>query len=101
MCIRDRYKGTPGLFELVFMKRPDTGVYNKDDLATYKRILEATNAHKLHYLPTTRRNVNKGLKYTKIIGPLFRTTRTERGHVNNNNNYIQNGNCLLYTSRCV
>ena len=80
------------------MKRPDTGVYNKDDLATYKRILEATNAHKRYYLPTTRRNVNRGPKYTKIIGPLFRTTRTGRGggHVYK---YIQTGNDLYMEVR--
>ena len=36
--------------------------------------------------------------YTKIIGPLFRTKRTGRGHVNNNN-YIHNGNDIYMEVR--
>ena len=40
----DKYKGTKGLFELIFKNKP--GKYTKQDLNLYKTILESTNAHK-------------------------------------------------------
>ena len=81
-----RYKGTPGLYELVFMKEPDEGVYNEADLTSYKAILIATNAHKHHYLASAQINSNRGTKYKKIISIMFPTKRTGHRHVSDDNN---------------
>jgi len=40
-----KYKGTPGLYELIFKRIPDDTIYTKDDKLTYKSILLTTNAH--------------------------------------------------------
>ena len=74
------YGGTPGLYELLFMKKPDKNVYNEDDLAAYKTILSDTNAHKMYYLPGTKINTNRGLKYKEIIARLF-PRRTGHGYM--------------------
>jgi hypothetical protein len=77
-----RYRGTPGLYELLFMKHPDDRVYDELDLAAYKSILLNTNAHKHYYLPGAKVNTNKGSKYKDIISRLFPPgrTRSGRGH---------------------
>ena len=62
-----RYKGTPGLYELMFMKHPKENVYNEMDLNAYKDILRDTNAHKHHYLVNAQVNTNRGVKYKQII----------------------------------
>lgn len=38
-----QYKGTPGLYQLLFMKQPKG--YNQKDLDAYKEILNLTNTH--------------------------------------------------------
>ena len=38
------YKGTPGLWELITMAKPDNTIYDSSDLETYAEILERTNA---------------------------------------------------------
>lgn len=65
------FKGTPGVFELLFMKNPDEEVYTKRDLKTYKQLLEVTDAHKQKYDLDHHVNSNKGYKYKNIIKPLF------------------------------
>lgn len=67
----EEFKGSPGVFELLFMKHPDKSVYNDQDLETYKKILQATNAHKQNYDEKHQVMSNRGKKYTKIIKPLF------------------------------
>lgn len=74
------YRGTPGLYELLFMKNPNKNVYNEEDLAAYKTILSDTNAHKLYYLPGTKINTNRGMKYKEIIARLF-PPRIGRGYI--------------------
>lgn len=71
-----RYKGTPGLYELMFLRLPIK--YNKKDMSTYKSILMDTNAHKKYYKDTTQLNGNRGVKYKTIISKLFGTK--ERKH---------------------
>lgn len=81
-----RYKGTPGLYELMFMKHPDAKIYNNNDLQAYKTILEATNGHRLHYLPKSRINANPGGKYREIISQLF---PPKYGHGHQNETYMK------------
>lgn len=66
-----KYKGTTGLFELIFKNKP--GKYTKKDLSVFKNILNDTNAHKKQYskdLPIYR---NRSIKYTSVIADLFPT----------------------------
>lgn len=63
------YKGTPGLYELIFMKIP-TG-YNREDSSTYKKILEQTNLYKHRFDPQGRVKSNKGYKYLHIVKPII------------------------------
>lgn len=80
----NQYKGTIGLYELLFMKFPED-VYNKDDLEAYKSILITTNAHRQNYLANAKINANKGKKYKTIISSLFSkhmSKQTGHGHVN-------------------
>ncbi|EGI67287.1 hypothetical protein G5I_04136 [Acromyrmex echinatior] len=60
------YKGTPGLYELIFKKIPNDAIYIENDKETYKCILLMTNAH--------RRNNNarmpiKSNTNTKTLSP--------------------------------
>lgn len=66
-----RYTGTQGLYELIFMKRPDEEYYNDNDLKAYKSILIATNAHRQRYRPDKQINSNQGYKYRNVIRKLF------------------------------
>lgn len=75
-----RYKGTPGLYELIFMKHPKEDVYTEADLKAYKAVLIATNAHKVQYKQNARINTNKGHKYKNIISLLFPSKALGRGH---------------------
>lgn len=65
-----RYRGTPGLYELIFKREPDETVYTDNDKQTYKIILLTTNAHKRHHDPNLPVKGNKGKKWRNIIGPL-------------------------------
>jgi hypothetical protein len=67
----EEIKGSPGLFELLFMKEPDNQIYTNNDLAEYKNLLIITNAHKQRYDFQKQMNSNRGYKYTTIIKPLF------------------------------
>lgn len=62
------YEGTPGLYELVFMKRPDSYIYTEADLRTYSNILKSTKTH-IHF-PTGRIKSSKSIKYNTIIKPI-------------------------------
>ncbi|XP_018360506.1 PREDICTED: uncharacterized protein LOC108759522 [Trachymyrmex cornetzi] len=42
----EKYKGTPGLYELIFKKIPNDAIYTENDKQTYKHILLTTNAHR-------------------------------------------------------
>lgn len=65
------YKGTPGLYELVFKRLPDDEIYTEADLQAYKDICLRTSAHKRLYDPNGQVNRNKSLKYKNIIEKLF------------------------------
>lgn len=68
------YNPTEGLYELVFKRIPDDEIFDDQDLAAYKDILQRTNAHKRGY--KYRNNVNRGnsVKYRTVIAKLFPKT---------------------------
>lgn len=63
-----RYRGTIGLYELLFKKNPHK--YNLNDVDRYKQIVLKTNAHKRYYKPTQQVDGSKLKKYKKIIAPM-------------------------------
>jgi len=65
-----KYKGTPGLYELIFKRFPDDAIYNDNDQRTYKSILLNTNAHRRSHNALMPIMGNKGYKYKHIIAPL-------------------------------
>ena len=67
----NEYKGTPGLFELLFLKQPDKNLITSKDLKIYKSLLIETSAHKQHYDILRQINSNRGTKYLQVISPLF------------------------------
>ncbi|KYQ47078.1 hypothetical protein ALC60_13905, partial [Trachymyrmex zeteki] len=71
-----RYKGTSGLYELIFKRIPDDAIYTENDKETYKSILLATNAHRRRHNAEMPVKSNKGHKYKYIIGPLVGAHRT-------------------------
>ncbi|KYM95044.1 hypothetical protein ALC62_14315 [Cyphomyrmex costatus] len=72
----NRYKGTPGLYELIFKRLPDDDIYTENDKQTYKSILLTTNAHRRRHNAKMPVKSNKGYKYKYIIGPLVSAHRT-------------------------
>jgi hypothetical protein len=66
-----QYKGTIGLFELIFKNIPDK--YTFRDLTTFKIICARTNCHRKNYLPTSPIHRNRSVKYQKVISKLFPT----------------------------
>lgn len=68
------YKGTPGLYELLFMDRPSFRIVKDSDKKVYKQIMEQTNVHKQGFLPHTRVKSNRGYKYSFVIKPLLDET---------------------------
>lgn len=65
----NKYKGTKGLFELIFKNKP--AKYSKKDLNVYKKILETTNGHKKGYSKNSAVHRNQSVKYITIISKLF------------------------------
>ena len=58
-----KYRGTPGLYELIFKRIPDDAVYTDADKQKYKSILLATNAHRRGHGAKNPILSNKGYKY--------------------------------------
>ena len=66
------YEGTPGLWELLIMKRPNNTIYTPEDLANYAKILHDTNAMKHNHNPKSMKpKSSKGQKYKEIIRPIW------------------------------
>lgn len=66
-----KYRGTNGLYELLFKRLPDDEVYTQDDLDAYKDILVKTSAHKRQYNYKGTINRDNSIKYKNIIANLF------------------------------
>lgn len=75
-----QYRGTEGIYELLFKRQPDENLYTQDDLDAYKDLLIKTNAHKKGYLPHNHINrPTNSIKYKNIISVLFPKQMTGRG----------------------
>ncbi|KAL1487878.1 hypothetical protein ABEB36_015263 [Hypothenemus hampei] len=67
--LNQTYKGTPGLYELLFFARPKT--YTSMDKTAYKDILQKTSVYRKDYTPTGKILVPTSFKYKNIIKPLI------------------------------
>lgn len=67
----NKYEMTPGIKELLFSKKPDLNVITEKDKLVYKDMLIVTNAHKRDYKSCGQLKGDKGMKYLRIIKPMF------------------------------
>ena len=74
-----RFKGTRGLYELIFMRTPDVSTYTDKDKRTYRTILFTTSAHKRGRSAGRPVMGNKGYKYRNIIAPLVQPSSNKVG----------------------
>lgn len=65
-----RYKGTDGLYELLFKKHP--GNFTQVDIKNYREIVAKTNAHRRHYKSSKQIDGSKLQKYKDIIAPIVK-----------------------------
>jgi len=65
-----RYTGTRGLYELIFMSKPNEYVYDEEDLNNYGKILTQTNVHRVNYMAGGKLRSNRGGKYKTIISQI-------------------------------
>ncbi|XP_066585314.1 uncharacterized protein [Prorops nasuta] len=65
----NKYPGTRGLYELIFMKQPNE--YIKDDEKNYKKILLKTNAYRRNRSSEDQIKDSRGSKYKNIISNLI------------------------------
>lgn len=70
------YKGTPGLYELLFKKHP-VG-FTGGDRITYLNIVKRTNAHRINFSAEGRIKGNGSYKYKHIISALNTQAPTPR-----------------------
>nr|CAI5858359.1 unnamed protein product [Callosobruchus analis] len=74
-----RYKGTQGLYELLFKKYPNKPLFNDEDVENYRRIVYKTNAHRRHHRRSGQIAGSKLEKYKRIIAPIASTVPTTSG----------------------
>jgi hypothetical protein len=79
-----KFDGTPGLWELITSKSPDSGIYTTNDLDSYETILLNTNA--IVNPETGKVKSSASEKYRNIIKPIYdqhlrpkKTTTTGKG----------------------
>lgn len=74
LIVGDRkYKGTRGLYELVFMNHPNEYAYDDVDLNNYGKMLMDTNVYRVDYSAIGKIRSNRGYKYKSIISPIINT----------------------------
>ena len=64
------YVGTPGLWELITMAKPNESIYDGNDLNDYAEILDTTNAMRQPDNPKKPKS-NRSEKYKTIIKPIW------------------------------
>lgn len=71
----EKFEITQGLAKLLFLELPTPSSYSDDELFTYKKLLELTNAHKQQYSFDKKIASSSSLKYLNIIKPLFQAKK--------------------------
>lgn len=65
-----QYRGTEGVFELLFTKKPDRNKYDDNDLLTYQNIISKTNAKRRGYDSEKQIQGTRSYKWTNILSKL-------------------------------
>jgi hypothetical protein len=74
------YEGTPGLWELIVHKEPDSQIYSQQDFKDYAEIMLKTNAIKQNHDPNTLKvKSSKGNKWKEILKPIWENRRQYEG----------------------
>lgn len=68
------YQGTPGLWELLTMAKPDSSIFNANDHEEYAEILDVTNAIRQKNNPNKPKS-SRSEKYKNIIRPIWNTKK--------------------------
>lgn len=76
-----QYKGTRGLYELVFMNIPNEYIYSEEDLNDYANILQDTNVHRANYSSIGKVKSNRGKKYKNIISKIMDRPSNNADHM--------------------
>lgn len=77
ITVKDQtFKGTAGLFELIFKTSPKK--YTKKDLNDFKSLCVLTNSHRKGYSHNTPIHRNRSDKYREVIAKLFSNIRGKR-----------------------
>jgi len=74
-----KFEGTEGLWQLLTLKNVDLDNVSKEDLSTYKSILQLTNGHLEGYAPGGSINVTGGIKFGTVIAKLFPQSAARAG----------------------
>ena len=68
----EKFRGTPGLWELIMENKPNPGNYEKEDLDNYGKLLFKTNALHHNFNPENPKpRASRGYKWTNIIKPIW------------------------------
>lgn len=70
-----RYKGTPGLWEVLTRKNVKHSITTTHDLKTYKRILELSSGHLENHDPSGNIKTTRGTKFKEVVSKLFPHSR--------------------------
>lgn len=79
------YKGTKGLYELIFKKQPTN--YTTEDKKNYQEILLSTNVYKRDFDPKGQVRGTNQIKYLEIIRPLIQEKLETRKRFNTFSGY--------------
>lgn len=74
----ENYKGSTGLYELIFLKKPEK--YTKEDLLAYKKLLIETSAFRRDYNALGPILGNRGYKYKNVIAKLINVDSEHTGY---------------------
>ena len=72
------YQGTPGLWELLTMAKPDNSIFDANDYEEYAEILDKTNAMRQQNNPNKPKS-SRSLKYKQIIKPIWDKKKGQTG----------------------
>lgn len=90
------YEGTRGLYELIFMSKPNEYVYTEHDLNNYSSILTQTNVHRANYSAQGKLKSNRGYKYKNIISVI--TARVVKDHTPTQMETFASGSGIVLTN---
>ena len=75
-----KFIGTPGLWELITSKRPTWGIYNRDDISQYGKLMLDTNSIYRNNDPTQNnpKGNRRGDKWEKILSPIWEEAKRRK-----------------------